>query len=161
MAESKRLEAVIGENIRRFRGEMSQAELGEKVGVLLGSAWSRSTVSQAEAGKRAFVAAEIVALAQIFNRSIPDLYRRYDFGDIAISDDFVMSRTDLLRHTLAMDPGDLSKLIFHAVDQLDEAHTTTVRAIEDLGTAERQQARAIDLLSHAGRAEVVDETPNA
>ncbi|MFE5837232.1 helix-turn-helix domain-containing protein [Arthrobacter sp. NPDC056493] len=161
MAEPKRLEAVIGENIRRFRGEMSQAELGEKVGELLGGAWSRSTVSQAESGKRAFVAAEIVALAQIFNRSIPEMYRRYDFGNVVISDSFVMSRTDMLRHTMAMDPSALSQLIFTAADKLDEARNITRRAIEDLGNAEQQQEWALDILTHAGRNEVVEDDPNA
>lgn len=103
----------------------------------------------------------MVVLAKVLGCSIPDLYRRRDTGNVIISDIFVMKRTEMLAQTLAMESGDLSKLIFNAGDQLDEAHTTTLRAIEDLTNAERQQERAIDLLAHAGRAEVVDGSPDA
>lgn len=163
MAEAKRLEEVIGENMRSMRegSQLSQTELGQELGNLLGNTWSAQTVSQAEKGKRAFVAAEMVALARVFGCSIPDLYRRRDVGNVVISDIFVMSRTELLAQTMAMESGDLSKIIFHAVDTLDQSHTATLRAMEELRTAERQQQLAIDLLSHAGRSEVLKEEPDA
>lgn len=163
MAEAKRLEAVIGENMRRMRegSELSQTELGLELGNLLGNTWSAQTVSQAEKGNRAFVAAEMVALARVFNCSIPDLYRRRDVGNVIVSDIFVMSRTELLSQTMAMESADVSKIIFTAVDTLDQSHTATIKAMEELRTAESRQQLAIDLLAHAGRSEVVKEAPDA
>jgi 8-oxo-dGTP diphosphatase len=44
---------------------MSQADLGRKLGGLLGKPWSRQTVSAAEQGRRAFTGAELFALASV------------------------------------------------------------------------------------------------
>jgi len=48
---------------------MTQEEFGREVGRWLGKAWSRSTVSVAENGKRAFTAAELVAIAHVLQTS--------------------------------------------------------------------------------------------
>lgn len=53
----------------------------------------------------------MVVLAKVLGCSIPDLYRRRDTGNVIISDIFVMKRTEMLAQTLAMESGDLSKLI--------------------------------------------------
>lgn len=61
------IEASIGRKVRFLRSSqgLSQEELGRRLAPLVGKVWSRSTVSQAEGGNRAFVAAELVALASV------------------------------------------------------------------------------------------------
>lgn len=62
-----RVEAVVGGRIREGREDlqMTQEDLGTRLALPLGKAWSRQAVSLAESGQRAFTAAELVALAQI------------------------------------------------------------------------------------------------
>jgi 8-oxo-dGTP diphosphatase len=66
-----RVEQYVGQRIRVRRDEldMTQEEFGREVGRWLGKAWSRSTVSVAENGKRAFTAAELVAIAHVLQTS--------------------------------------------------------------------------------------------
>jgi transcriptional regulator with XRE-family HTH domain len=70
-----KLEEVIGENIarQRARQELSQADLGEALGVYLEKPWSRQAVHSAEKGKRAFAAAELVAFALVLGCELPEL----------------------------------------------------------------------------------------
>ena len=60
-----RVEEYVGQRIRDRRDElgMTQEEFGRRLGHWLGKPWSRSTVSVAENGKRAFTAAELVFIA--------------------------------------------------------------------------------------------------
>ncbi|MGH3220225.1 MAG: helix-turn-helix transcriptional regulator [Streptosporangiaceae bacterium] len=62
-----RVEEYVGQRIRDRREElgMTQEDLGIGIGNLLGSPWSRQTVSAAEKGKRAFTAAELVVIAKV------------------------------------------------------------------------------------------------
>ena len=66
-----RVEEIVGRRVRDRRTElqMTQQDLGQKLAPYLGKAWSRSTVSVAESGGRAFTAAELVAVAHILNTS--------------------------------------------------------------------------------------------
>ena len=61
-----RVEEVVGRRIREIRERqgMTQEQLGQAIGELLGKPWPRQTVSSAEAGRRAFTAAELVAVAR-------------------------------------------------------------------------------------------------
>ncbi|MDQ1621669.1 MAG: hypothetical protein QOH19_87 [Actinomycetota bacterium] len=163
MAEAKRLEAVIGENVRRLRegSEMSQTELGSELGNLLGNPWSAQTVSQAEKGKRAFVAAEIVALARVFGCPIPSLYHRVDAGDVIISDIFVMSRTELLAQTMATTDSKSSHIMAAAVGTLDRSQAATLRAMEELRNVRHEQDLAISLLSHTAAPEKASDDTDA
>ena len=70
-----RIEAVVGEQITRAREDvgMSQAQLGDELGRLLGKPWPRQAVSQAEKGRRSFNAAELVAFAAALGRSVESL----------------------------------------------------------------------------------------
>lgn len=70
-----KLEEVIGENIARHRAEqgLSQADLGEALGVYLEKPWSRQAVHSAEKGKRAFAAAELVSLSLVLGCELADL----------------------------------------------------------------------------------------
>jgi transcriptional regulator with XRE-family HTH domain len=60
-----KLEEVIGAQVANCRGDMTQAELGERLGQHLGRPWSRQTVSAAEKGGRAFTAVELLALSVV------------------------------------------------------------------------------------------------
>ena len=66
---------VVGEQITRAREDvgMSQAQLGDELGRLLGKPWPRQAVSQAEKGRRSFNAAELVAFAAALGRSVESL----------------------------------------------------------------------------------------
>jgi transcriptional regulator with XRE-family HTH domain len=58
-------EEMVGRRVAEIRERlgMTQQQLGEALGPLLGKPWPRQTVSSAEKGKRSFTAAELVALA--------------------------------------------------------------------------------------------------
>ncbi len=67
-----RVEQYVGQRIRHRRDaelHMTQDEFGRQLGHWLGRPWSRSTVSVAESGKRAFTAAELVAIAHVLGAS--------------------------------------------------------------------------------------------
>lgn len=87
---AKSIEQVIGENIKRLREKkgISQAELGETVGMLLGTKWIPQTVSAAERGKRQFIAAEMVVLADVLGCRIQYLFESPDSASIRVSDSF-------------------------------------------------------------------------
>jgi transcriptional regulator with XRE-family HTH domain len=70
-----KLEEVIGDRIAVVRTErgMSQAELGAALAEHLDRPWSRQAVYTAEKGKRAFTAAELVALALVLEIEVPEL----------------------------------------------------------------------------------------
>ena len=67
-----RVEEYVGQRMRARRDEldMTQDEFGSQLGRWLGKPWSRSTVSVAENGKRAFTAAELVAIAHVL-KTVP------------------------------------------------------------------------------------------
>ncbi len=62
-----RVEEVVGLRLReeRERAGLSQAQLGQYVAPLLGRVWPRQAISHAEAGRRAFTAAELIAFAHV------------------------------------------------------------------------------------------------
>jgi transcriptional regulator with XRE-family HTH domain len=70
-----RIEEVIGENVRARREamQMSQTELGRELQGHLPKAWERQAVSSAEKGRRAFTAAELLALARVLDCGVVDL----------------------------------------------------------------------------------------
>lgn len=67
---------------------MSQVELGEEVGMLLGTKWVPQTVSAAERGKRQFIAAELLVLANVLGCRVQDLFEPEDTTSIRVSDAF-------------------------------------------------------------------------
>ena len=71
-----RVERAIGNQICRLRQsrQMSLTQLGEALGKYLDRPWSRQAVHQAERGRRAFTAAELIALALALGTSIPALF---------------------------------------------------------------------------------------
>ncbi|MFW0773556.1 helix-turn-helix domain-containing protein [Paenarthrobacter nitroguajacolicus] len=87
---AKTIEQVIGENVKRLREKkgMSQAEMGETVGMLLGSKWIPQTVSAAERGKRQFIAAEMLVLADVLGCRVQYLFESQDSSSIRVSETF-------------------------------------------------------------------------
>ena len=71
-----RVETAIGNQISRFRQSrhMSLTQVGEAMGKYLDRPWSRQAVHQAERGRRAFTAAELIALALVLGTSVPALF---------------------------------------------------------------------------------------
>ncbi|MCX4972176.1 helix-turn-helix transcriptional regulator [Streptomyces sp. NBC_00620] len=69
------MEETIGWNINQLRTqqELSQADLGEALGVYLEKPWSRQAIHSAEKGKRAFTAVELVAFALVLECELPFL----------------------------------------------------------------------------------------
>jgi transcriptional regulator with XRE-family HTH domain len=53
--------------------DLSQSQLGEQLGKLLGRSWSRQAVSNAEQGRREFTVDELTALAWTLQTTVPDL----------------------------------------------------------------------------------------
>ena len=67
----------IGENLLKLRkqNKMTQEQVVAKI-QLLGSGMSRATYSKIETGNRNIKASDIVALAQVFDVSIDELFRK-------------------------------------------------------------------------------------
>lgn len=67
---------VIGHNVRAQRDAlgMTAAALGEKIGDALGKPWPRQTVYMMESGDRAMVAQEVLALSQILDVPMIQLF---------------------------------------------------------------------------------------
>ncbi|MBB6437210.1 helix-turn-helix transcriptional regulator [Streptomyces candidus] len=76
-----RIEEVIGANVARLRDgkELSQSQLGEALAEHLGKPWSRQAVSAAEKGRRAFTAADLLALSRTLDVSVPTLFLLKDW----------------------------------------------------------------------------------
>lgn len=66
---SQRVEEFVGQRVRDHREQLgiTQEELGRRLEPLLGKPWPRQAVWAAEQGKRAFTAAELVALASVLD----------------------------------------------------------------------------------------------
>lgn len=66
---------VIGENVKALRRDrFSAAELGARIGELLGKAWPRQTIYLLEQGERKVSAEEVVALSEVLGVSVADLF---------------------------------------------------------------------------------------
>ncbi|WP_417233515.1 hypothetical protein [Arthrobacter sp.] len=83
------IKQVIGTNVRKLRtsSSLSQSEFGQKVGGFTGKAWSAQTVSVAEAGRREFVAVELLVLCLVLECTIADLMSAADDEMVQIADD--------------------------------------------------------------------------
>jgi transcriptional regulator with XRE-family HTH domain len=98
-----RIEEVIGSRIRDVReiNEVTQQELGQRLGPLLGKEWSRQAVSAAEKGDRAFTAVELVAVAQALGTTVPRLMTPpVSVRTIELPGGVEIGRTEVTRSTL-------------------------------------------------------------
>ncbi|MGO1054527.1 helix-turn-helix domain-containing protein [Crossiella sp. CA198] len=69
------IEKIIGERVRDAReaSGLTQVQLGQKLGDLLGKPWSRQAVSSAEQGGRLWTAAELIAVAHVLETTVTRL----------------------------------------------------------------------------------------
>ena len=72
------LQEHIGGNVKALRGDTSPRELGAALAQWLGKPWTRQAVWEAENGKRAFTAAELLALAAVLDVTLPQLFECAD-----------------------------------------------------------------------------------
>lgn len=116
-----RIEDVIGQwiTIGREQTEMTQAELGERLGKLLGKPWSRQAVSAAEKGRRAFTAAELVAFAIVLGSNVEDLLEPPATTDEVTLAEGPPIPTDYLRTTSTTNT-DLNALVTKMQELRDE-----------------------------------------
>lgn len=94
-----KIEEVAGLRVAeaRDRRKLTQAQLGEHLGALLGKPWSRQVVWSAEHGQRAFTAAELVALARALDTQIEELLLPpSDVTEVELAGGAVISRDDIV-----------------------------------------------------------------
>ncbi len=123
-----RVEEVVGRRVREIReGQgMTQEQLGMAIGELLGKTWPRQTVSAAEAGRRAFTAVELVAIARALRVYVGHLFTPSLDGSAAVE----------------LSPGvalDREEVMGALIEQMDAAADRTalallIRSAENLGT---------------------------
>lgn len=132
------VEQIVGHQMARARERrgFSQAELGQELARYLGKPWSRQTVSVAEKGGRAFIAAELAALAHLLEVPIEGFFKPPpDTQGIEITEGVVIDRTDLAERTL---PADLTA---EARSDMQEVLSQLRRldAADDRNRAKREQ----------------------
>lgn len=100
------VEQIVGYQVARARErrQLSQAELGQQLARYLGKPWSRQTVSVAEKGGRAFIAAELAALAHLLEVPVEGFFKPPpDVQGIEITEGVVIDRQAFAETTLPAD----------------------------------------------------------
>lgn len=98
-----RIEEVVGANVRRIReiNDITQEEVGRKIGTVLGTEWTRQAVSAAEKGGRSFTARELIALAHVLGTSAGRLLQPpLGVDEVEVSEEFRLTRADLTSRSL-------------------------------------------------------------
>ena len=121
-----RVEELVGRHItaERESQQMTQEELGKRIGKLLGKAWSRQAVSAAEKGARAFTAAELVAIAYALGTNVG-----YLLTPSAASDDISLPGASISPSDMRSAAFEYSRTASNVVDMGD----TIVRIMKRLG----------------------------
>ncbi|MEU3413739.1 helix-turn-helix transcriptional regulator [Streptomyces sp. NPDC006658] len=148
-----KIEEVIGANVQWIREDqgMTQAQLGEAVAAHLGKPWSRQAVSAAEKGRRAFSAADLLALALVLDVTIPSFFLLRDafHDDVQLptanvaADDYMMRvfhRSDV--------KGGADLLTRSSARRLREAHARVLADTETLVGAVSSMNKAITHLDN-------------
>jgi 8-oxo-dGTP pyrophosphatase MutT (NUDIX family)/transcriptional regulator with XRE-family HTH domain len=141
-----RVEEVVGRRVRDIRDAkgMTQEQLGLAIGELLGKPWPRQTVSSAEAGRRAFTAVELVALARALGVYVGHLFTPSLDGSAASIE---------LSPGVVLDRDEVMQALFEQMDVAESrgALTLLIRSAENLGTlASGIRGNAQFLLDHMG-----------
>jgi transcriptional regulator with XRE-family HTH domain len=139
-----RVEEVVGRRIRDIRDSqgMTQEQLGQDIGKLLGKPWPRQTVSLAEQGRRAFTAVELVALAKTLNVYVGHLFTPTLNGSPA---------TIELSPGVQLDSQEVMEAMFERMDVVaaQGALQTLIQSAQSLGTlSSGMRANAQFLLDH-------------
>lgn len=150
-----RIEEVIGTRISEVRKlqEMTQEQLGQRLGELLERPWSRQAVHTAEQGGRQFTAVELIAIAHVLNTTVPRLMT----PDLAVRDVEMPSGATLDRLPLAErvhERGSLMKMIDEMAENLRtaiEARQLEARAFDAFGLALANVKQAAELEADSGR----------
>jgi 8-oxo-dGTP diphosphatase len=133
---------------------MTQEEFGRQIGLLLGKAWSRSTVSVAENGKRAFTAAELVAIAHVLDTSASRLFMPpAGVREISMPSGATLPARDL---PITRFPEDLNRAaITETIDALakiaDRSQEDAARIREEAARREEDAARTKGLVEDLDR----------
>lgn len=130
-----RIEEVIGRRMKFVRelNEMTQEQVGEQLGAMLGKPWSRQAVSLAEQGKRAFTAAELVAIAAVVGTTVSRLFTPpLDARAIELPTGVTLTRSEMLKTALPRDSAD--KVIEQMRETLVLLAQTSVAASEQTTT---------------------------
>ncbi|MDQ0275733.1 hypothetical protein QO003_000036 [Arthrobacter silviterrae] len=146
MNSTRSLEQVIGENVRRLRGQESQTDFGQRLGLILGKAWSAQVVSAAETGKRSFIAAEMVALCKVLSCTFRDLYRAGGTWKVDITPDLRLSPAELQGMTSGIEQPTTRQFFVEIGEQLAASKSKIIRAVSDLGMALETQDPIINRL---------------
>ncbi|MBD2760111.1 hypothetical protein IEE94_11395 [Yimella sp. cx-573] len=138
---------------------MSQAELGDRLSELLDKPWTRQAVWSAEKGARAFTAAELVAIAEVLDYRIEDLFAPTEESDPAGLAQLLMQEGVRARNRITTATHDYRELV-HA--SADRAASTEVReAFERLLVELRAELAADPRRTMAERgAEFIEEVLN-
>lgn len=147
MTNTKSLEQVIGDNIRRLRGSQSQSELGRKLGVILGKTWSAQVVSGAESGRRSFIAAEMVALCYVFGCSMNDLYRVDASNEVTVTDELILPGITLQMITASVSDDNLQTFLWTMLPELLHAKDRLASMAEKLNTTQTGMAQTFDMMT--------------
>lgn len=142
------LEEQIGAFVRWAREAhgMSQAELGERLSERLDKPWTRQAVWSAEKGGRAFTAAELVALAEVLDVTIEELFRPAVDDSAATAQAIVdngrsaLRRISVARSQYLDDVHDAAEWVAR-----DEAHRTALSALADARRADPNPAAKQDV----------------
>lgn len=126
-----RIEDVIARWITEGRevSGMTQVQLGERLGEILGKPWPKQAVSAAEKGRRAFTAAELVAFAVALGCNVETLLQPpMDVDEVTLSDGPPV-KSGYLR-TIAATNTDLADLVT-SMERLREVLVNTRRKAAD------------------------------
>jgi transcriptional regulator with XRE-family HTH domain len=139
-----RVEEVVGARVRDIRDSqgMTQAQLGQAIGELLGKPWPRQTVSLAEQGGRAFTAVELVAIARALGVYVGHLFT----PSIAAANSGIE-----LGPGVRLESPEVMEALFERMDVTASraALTLLIRSVENLGNLSSGiQANAQFLLDH-------------
>lgn len=142
------IEQRIGARVRWVRelSQLSQAELGERLGEKLGRAWSRQAVSVAEKGGRAFTAAELVAISEVLDTTIADLFRPA-IDDIASIAQATLDNARADRLQIARAKSQYAKSVHSAAQWVaeDESHRAALAALAEARRADPHPSAASDV----------------
>lgn len=169
-----RIEELVGQRIRDRREElnMRQEEFGRRLAPLLGKAWSRQAVSSAEQGKRAFTAAELVAIGHVLEMRPARLLRApawveevelptgstvpvKDMPEMPQADQYIAKLMSLVRefHEASMDMSKASAELERSSKRASSAGAQFIIELEDtFGLFRLAQADLSDDITTAGAA---------
>lgn len=139
-----RVEEVVGLRVKQARERVgiTQEQLGEWLEPLLGRPWARQSVSVAEQGKRAFTAAELVAIAYVVGVSPHSLMQMPPGVDaVEMPSGSFLSREDLGK---AARSGEGSPGV--AVERVQQRLSELMQEVEGVNAKTRGIKRTIERL---------------